>query len=223
MSTSFRFHKNHNAHNYKANSNATTEHWHSRLLALTHTLPCNRKWYRRKCVYIYMLLDVKYRITNTVAPIKRTKRLNIKATETEWIKKRIHKLKLANFSTLSLSPKMHWHWIFNWFDVLWLWRFEILFFLSKNSNHFCLHWPTVNVHKMEMKRKKCYALLSIFFLQMVPIHQKKIWNVSMQISQKPISFLSLYLLPWKLIVRTASIVATATEYSVITTTKLDNS
>lgn len=34
-----------------------------------------------------MLLDVKYRITNTVAPIKRTKRLNIKATETEWIKK----------------------------------------------------------------------------------------------------------------------------------------
>lgn len=77
--------------------------------------------------------------------------------------------------------------------------------------------------KWRWRKKNVMHFFLSFFLQMVPIHQKKIWNVSMQISQKPISFLSLYLLPWKLIVRTASIVATATEYSVITTTKLDNS
>lgn len=63
----------------------------------SHTLPCNRKWYRSKCVYIYMLLDVKYRITNTVAPIKRTKRLNIKATETEWIKKTHTQIEIGQF------------------------------------------------------------------------------------------------------------------------------
>lgn len=171
-----------------------------------------------------MLLDVKYRITNTVAPIKRTKRLNIKATETEWIKKNAYTnwnwpiFPLYLYHQKCIDIEFSIDLMYFDFDDL-----KFSFFCGKTRITFVYTGRLRMFTKWRWRKKMLCTSFFLFFCKWFQYTKKKIWNVSMQISQKPISFLSLYLLPWKLIVRTASIVATATEYSVITTTKLDNS